>query len=242
MTANLQNSPVMTANIRNSPVTAANVRNLPAMTANMRNLPVMTANMRNSPVAATNMRNLLVMTADMPTLPVMTANKRNLPVIKDDRYMSHTGHRKEDNPSEKNIIVEEELDGIDRDDIGNLENLLGLVLTNEECWNPKVVVDGGGLARNINQKKKPDVFQACRYPLCDKCYRQEYFFNKHLEYCQLGKYDISCGLVVNNLKQKQLFSDQMNRNHFDLILARRYWICSTKENLRCLNSAVYEII
>ena len=64
----------------------------------------------------------------------------------------------EDNPSEKIIIVEEELDGNDRDDIGNLEDLLRLVLINEECWNPKVVVDGGELAKNVNQKKKPDVF------------------------------------------------------------------------------------
>ena len=46
---------------------------------------------------------------------------------------------------------------------------------------------------------------------------------------QLGKYD-SCGSVVNNLKKRQLFSDQMNRNHFDLILARRYWNCSHKKS------------
>ena len=40
--------------------------------------------------------------------------------------------------------------------------------------------------------------------------------------------------VVNNLKERQLFSDQMNRNRFDLILARRYYNCSPIENLRCL--------
>ena len=44
------------------------------MTANMRILPVMTPNMRN--------------------LPVMTSNMRNSLVIKDNRYMSHIGHRK----------------------------------------------------------------------------------------------------------------------------------------------------
>ena len=125
---------------------------------------------------------------------------RNLTVIIDDRYMSLRGHCKEDKPSEKIVIAAKELDDIDRDGIGNLENLLILVLTNEECWNPKVVVDGGELARKTNQKKKPDVLQACRCPLGDKCYRREYFFNKHLEYCQLGKYDFSCGLGVNNLK------------------------------------------
>ena len=37
-------------------------------------------------------------------------------------------------------IVEEKLDGTDRDGIGNLEDFLRLVLVNEECWNPKVVV------------------------------------------------------------------------------------------------------
>ena len=41
----------------------------------------------------------------------------------------------EDNPSEKTVIVEEELDGIDGDGIGNLEDLLKLVLIYEECWN-----------------------------------------------------------------------------------------------------------
>ena len=39
----------------------------------------------------------------------------------------------EDSPSEKIVIVEEELDGIDRDDVGNLEDLLRLVLISEEC-------------------------------------------------------------------------------------------------------------
>ena len=53
------------------------------MTANMRNMPVITANMRNSPVMTPNLRNSAV----------MTANMRDLPVIKDDRYMSHIGHR-----------------------------------------------------------------------------------------------------------------------------------------------------
>ena len=47
----------------------------------------------------------------------------------------------------------------------------------------------------------------------------------------------TCESVVNNLREK-LFPAQMNRNRFDLILARNYWNCSTMENLRCLNSAV----
>ena len=52
------------------------------------------------------------------------------------------------------MLVEEELDGIDSDDIINLEDLLRLVLITEECENPKVVVDGEELTRNSNQKKK----------------------------------------------------------------------------------------
>ena len=47
-----------------------------------------------------------------------------------------------------------------------------------------------------------------------------------------------CESVVNNLKEKKLPA-QVNRKRFDLILARRYWNCSTMENLRCLNSAVF---
>ena len=47
----------------------------------------------------------------------------------------------------------------------------------------------------------------------------------------------SCKSVINNLKEKKL-SAQVNRNRFDLIFARRYWNCSTMENLRWLNSAV----
>ena len=58
------------------------------------------------------------------------------------------------------------------------------MLINKECGNPKVVVEGGELIRNINEKKKPDVLQAFRCPLCAKCSRREYIFNKHLEYCE----------------------------------------------------------
>ena len=36
------------------------------------------------------------------------------------------------------MVVKEELDGIDRDDIGNLEGLLRIVLIHEECGNLKV--------------------------------------------------------------------------------------------------------
>ena len=65
-----------------------------------------------------------------------------------------------DNPSEKIVIVKEELDGIYIRDIVNLEDLLRVVFLHEECGNLKVFVDGGGLTGNINKKKKPVVLQA----------------------------------------------------------------------------------
>ena len=58
----------------------------------------------------------------------------------------------------KNVIVEEELDCIDIDDIGNLEDSPRLVFINEECGNLIVVNDGGELTENISQKKA-DVLQ-----------------------------------------------------------------------------------
>ena len=65
----------------------------------------------------------------------------------------------EDNLSEKNVIVEEGLDYIDIDDIGNLEDSPGLVFIDEECENLVLVNDGGELPSNINQKKKSEVLQ-----------------------------------------------------------------------------------
>ena len=65
------------------------------------------------------------------------------------------------------MIVKEELDGIDIDDIGNLENLLRIMFIHEEYGNLKVFVGGGELTRNINKKKKPDILQAYTCPLCD---------------------------------------------------------------------------
>ena len=55
---------------------------------------------------------------------------------------------------EKNVIVEEELDCINIDAIGNLENSPRFVFIDEECENLIVVNDGAELTRNINQKKK----------------------------------------------------------------------------------------
>ena len=86
----------------------------------------------------------------------------------------------------KVAIVEERLDGKDIDDIGNLEASPKLVINNEEYENLIVVIDGGERTRNINLKKKSDVFTIVyRFPLSNKCCRQVYFLNNHAEYSEL---------------------------------------------------------
>ena len=49
------------------------------------------------------------------------------------------------------MIVKKKLNGIDIDDIVNLEDLLRIVLIHEECGDLKVFVDGGELTGNINK-------------------------------------------------------------------------------------------
>ena len=50
------------------------------------------------------------------------------------------------------------------------------------------------------------------------------FFYNYVEYCELlGEYDFFYGAVVKNLKDRILFSGQINRNYFDPILAMHYW-------------------
>ena len=66
----------------------------------------------------------------------------------------------EDNPSEKAVIVEEGVDGIDINDIvdiANLEDSPRLVFIDEECENFMVVHDGGELTRDINEEKNSDL-------------------------------------------------------------------------------------
>ena len=71
------------------------------------------------------------------------------------------------------LIVKEELDYIDIDDIGNLEDLLRIVFLHEEFGNLKVFVDDGELTRNIKSVN-------------------QYFFNKHVKYCESVSMIISC--------------------------------------------------
>ena len=57
------------------------------------------------------------------------------------------------------LFKKNQLDCIDIDDIGNLEDLPRLVFIDEECGNLIVVNDGAELTKNINQRKKSDVLQ-----------------------------------------------------------------------------------
>ena len=54
-------------------------------------------------------------------------------IFKENHVLVEGGH-----PFKKNLIVKEELDGVDIDDIGNLEDLLRILITHEECGNLKV--------------------------------------------------------------------------------------------------------
>ena len=68
----------------------------------------------------------------------------------------------EDNPSDKVVMVEEELDGIDIDGIENVVDLPRLMLIKEKCGNLKDVVDDREFTINNNRKKSSEVLQTYR--------------------------------------------------------------------------------
>ena len=105
------------------------------------------------------------------------------------------GFIQEGNPSEKAVIVVEELYSIDKDNIGNLKDPPRLMFINEKCEDLILVNDGGKLTRNINQKKKSDILQ---YSI-DVHYVTN-AVGKSISSVtmwnivnQLGKHDVSCG-------------------------------------------------
>ena len=73
------------------------------------------------------------------------------------------------------------------------------MLIDEECGNLKAVVHGGELTRNATQNKKPHVYKPVDMHSVTNATSIGNIVN------QLGKCDFSCGLVVNNFKQTQLF-------------------------------------
>ena len=58
------------------------------------------------------------------------------------------------------MIVEEELDCIDIDDFGNLEDSPKLVFIDEECGNLIVVNDGGELTRILIKRKSQTFYNS----------------------------------------------------------------------------------
>ena len=128
-----------------------------------------------------------------------------------------------------------------RDDIGNLEHLI--VLINEECGILKQSLMKGSLLEMLTKKKSQVFYQPVDIQSLTNAIGKSVSSRSILNIVnQLDKYDFSCGLVVNNLKEQHLFSDQMNRNCFDLILARCFWNFSTMRNVRFINTAANEII
>ena len=75
--------------------------------------------------------------------------------------------------SNKVVTVEEELDRIEINGIGNLLDLPGLMFSNEECGNLKEVVNGGEYTRNNDRKRKSEVLQTYICPRFDKCYKPD---------------------------------------------------------------------
>ena len=123
---------------------------------------------------------------------------------------------------------------MDIDDIGNLKDSPRLVFIDEECEIIVVVNDCGELTRNIDQKKKQDVLQQSIHVhylinAVDECISSITMWNI---VNQLGKHDFSYASMVNNLKDRKLFSHQMCRNCFDVVLTRCGWNCPTMQNLR----------
>ena len=107
--------------------------------------------------------------------------------------------------------------------------------------------DCGEVTRNINQKKEVGRFTSSLCPLCDKCCRREYFFNKHVEYCESVRQawfflwlHFSCRQALYNLRRRKMFSNQINVNHPYIILGRGHRKRCTMKKLRCPNSAVNE--
>ena len=86
-------------------------------------------------------------------------------------FLKYYGFVKKSHSSKKKVIFEKEIDCIDRDDIGNLEDSPRFLLIDEECGNLIVTNDGEEGIGNISQKKVCFTI-AYRCPLSDKCCRR----------------------------------------------------------------------
>ena len=84
------------------------------------------------------------------------------------------------------------------------------MFTDEECGNIKVVNSGGERTRNITQKKKSDVLKPLGFHSLTNDVSESIFS------ITMRNIVNQYGSVVNNLKVRKLFYDQMNRNCYDL--------------------------
>ena len=93
----------------------------------------------------------------------------------------------------------------------------------------QIVNYGKELTRNFNQKKNSDILQQLIdvQPVTNVVGESIFAITMWIIVNQIGKHDFSCGSLVNNLKDKELFSDQINRNRFNPIFTRHDWNCST---------------
>ena len=86
------------------------------------------------------------------------------------------------NPSEKIVIVEEELDCININDIVNLEDSPRLMFIDEECGDLIVANDGGERLEIITKRRIQTFTIAYRCQISYKCCRREHLFSNHVKY------------------------------------------------------------
>ena len=73
------------------------------------------------------------------------------------------------------MIAKEKLDGIDIDDIGNLEDLLRIVFI-RECGNLKVFIDGGELPEILTKRRSQTFYKLMStlyLPICSNSYKND---------------------------------------------------------------------
>ena len=97
-------------------------------------------------------------------------------------------------PFRKKVLFKEELDYIDIDDIGNIEDSPRLVFIDEECGNLIVV--------HINQKKKPDVVQSLIGVHSAKNVVGQSIYSVAMWniYCESGKHGFPCDFFNYRIK------------------------------------------
>ena len=89
----------------------------------------------------------------------------------------------------------------------------------------KVINDAGEPTRNINQKKKSDVLLRDVHSVTNAVGESISSITMWNIVNHLSKHDVSCGSVVNDLKDRKPLFYQINGNPFDPILTRHHRNC-----------------